>query len=212
MSAINMTEGIIVRKIDYSESSVIVSIFTFDHGLISFIVRGDRKMTKKHSPQFDLLRVVNLNFEMKPQKSLQTIKNTDVVKVYTKLGSNYRVATAAQWLCRFLQSNLHEHHESKSLYAVFRGVLERLDHHPTKELAFAEVLGFTLYFLMHEGILPEDYLKEQSPHLQPFYDALFEEVELPELTQKNRIELADWLISIVHLLDQKCIPIPDCLL
>lgn len=212
MSTISTTEGIVLRKIDYSETSVIVSIFTFDYGLTSFMVRGDRKMNKKHSPQFDVLRVVNLNFEMKPHKDLQTIKTTDVVKVYTKLGSNYRVATAAQWLCRFLQSNLHGHHESKALYAVFRGVLERLDHQPTKALAFAEVVGFTLYFLIHEGILPEDYLKQQSPHLQPFYDALFKEVELPELTQTNRIELADWLISIVHLLDQKCIPIPDCLL
>lgn len=212
MSTISTTEGIVLRKIDYSETSVIVSIFTFDYGLTSFMVRGDRKMNKKHSPQFDVLRVVSLNFEMKPHKDLQTIKTTDVVKVYTKLGSNYRVATAAQWLCRFLQSNLHGHHESKALYAVFRGVLERLDHQPTKALAFAEVVGFTLYFLIHEGILPEDYLKQQSPHLQPFYDALFKEVELPELTQTNRIELADWLISIVHLLDQKCIPIPDCLL
>ena len=212
MSLINTTEGIVLRKIDYSESSVIVSIFTFEHGLISFIVRGDRKMNKKHTPKFDILRVLNLNFEMKTQKNLQTIKTTDVVKVYTKLGSNYRVATAAQWLCRFLQSNLHDHHESKALYAVFRGVLERLDHQPTKALAFAELIGFVLYFLMIEGVLPEDYLAQEAPHLQPFYDALFDEVSLPELTPKNHIELADWLISIVHLLDQKCIPIPDCLL
>lgn len=212
MSTINATEGIVLRKIDYSESSVIVSIFTFEHGLASFMVRGDRKMSKKHSPQFDVLRVLNLSYEMKPQKNLQTLQSTDVTKVYARLGSNYRVATAAQWMCRFLQSNLHEHHESKSLYSVFRGVLERLDHQPTKELAFAELVGFVLYFLMIEGLLPEDYLKHEAPHLQPFYDALFDDVKLPQLTQKNRIELADWLISIVHLLDQKCIPIPDCLL
>jgi DNA repair protein RecO (recombination protein O) len=67
MAKIRVTEGIVLRKTDYSESSVIVSIFTYEYGLTSFMVRGDRKLTKKHSPQFDVLRVLSLSFEMKPQ-------------------------------------------------------------------------------------------------------------------------------------------------
>jgi hypothetical protein len=135
-----------------------------------------------------------------------------VKRVFTKLGENYRVSTAAQWLSHFLQANLQEHHDAKPLYSVFRGVLERLDHSPSKMLAFAELLGFVLYFLMIEGLLPSDYLQKQAPHLQPFYDALFGEVALPNLVESDRLALADWLTTLVHLLGQKCLPIPTSLL
>ncbi len=213
MSEFITTEGIVLHKTDYLESSIIVSVLTFECGVVNFIVKGDRKFNKKHTPKFDTLRVLSLTFALKENKNLQTVKNADVIRVYSNLPGSYRAATAALWIASLLNRNLKDHHVSKPLYSVLRGVLERLDHEkPSKSLCFAEVVGFSIYFLMSEGLIPEDYLAMTAPHLQPFYDSLFKEVALPQLSTQDRHQLSEWLITIIHLLNQRVVEIPDCLL
>ncbi len=213
MSEFITTEGIVLHKTDYLENSVIVSVLTFDCGVVNFMVKGDRKFNKKHTPKFDTLRVLSLTFALKENKNLQTVKVAEVIRVYSNLSCSYRAVTAALWVANLLNRNLSDHHAVKPLYSVLRGMLERLDHEkPSKSLCFAEVVGFAIYFLMFEGLIPEDYLAVSAPHLQPFYENLFKEVKLPELSVQDRHQLSEWLTTIIHLLNQRAVEIPDCLL
>ncbi|HLU93842.1 MAG TPA: recombination protein O N-terminal domain-containing protein, partial [Membranihabitans sp.] len=50
MARIVQTTGIVIRRMNYRESSMIVDIFTESHGLSGFIVSGVRKTKPAFSP------------------------------------------------------------------------------------------------------------------------------------------------------------------
>lgn len=52
------TEGIIFRSFKYSETSLIIDVFTKEHGLLSFIISGVRK--KKSTVSAAMLQVMNI--------------------------------------------------------------------------------------------------------------------------------------------------------
>jgi DNA repair protein RecO (recombination protein O) len=74
------TEGMILRSIQYSESSLILKIFTKDYGLLSFLVRGARSKSLKNGGQ--VLRPLNqiqFSFYNKENKSLKSIKEYNLL-------------------------------------------------------------------------------------------------------------------------------------
>jgi DNA repair protein RecO (recombination protein O) len=44
------TEGIVLRQFPFSDTSIIVKIFTRDYGLVGFIVKGAKSKKKRQSP------------------------------------------------------------------------------------------------------------------------------------------------------------------
>jgi len=53
--------GIVFRKLPYSETSVIVDIFTLEHGLMSYIISGVRKARARTSASvLEVMTVVDM--------------------------------------------------------------------------------------------------------------------------------------------------------
>ena len=67
----NTTTGIVLQKIDYSETSLIVKVLTAEFGLKSFIYQG-AKRSKKKGQLVSPLSVLNMMLQPRACSYLQT--------------------------------------------------------------------------------------------------------------------------------------------
>ncbi|HRB69903.1 MAG TPA: DNA repair protein RecO, partial [Chitinophagales bacterium] len=72
---LDKTEGIVLKTTKYSESSLIVKIFTKKHGLLSFMVQGVRSSKNKQKGNIlQPLNCLNLEIYLKEQRNLNKLK------------------------------------------------------------------------------------------------------------------------------------------
>lgn len=73
------TDGIILRQIPFSDTSIIVKVFTRDFGLISFLVKGAKS---KKNPKANILKPINqisFSFYQKDNKGLRQFKESQLI-------------------------------------------------------------------------------------------------------------------------------------
>ena len=85
------TEGLIIRVMDYLESSKIVTCFTPDHGKISLIAKGARRPKSKIGGSLDLLQHVAIVYYQKDTRELQTLSQVDVISSFQSFQSNLKL-------------------------------------------------------------------------------------------------------------------------
>lgn len=80
------TDAIVIRLIDFSESSAIVTLFTRDFGKISGLAKGARRPKSAFESALDLLAVVRIVFLHKSSEALDLLTEA-------KLSRRFRAAT-----------------------------------------------------------------------------------------------------------------------
>ena len=76
------TEGLIIRVMDYLESSKIITCFTPDHGKISLLAKGAKRPKSRLGGSLDLLQHIALVYYQKDTRELQTLSQVDVISSF----------------------------------------------------------------------------------------------------------------------------------
>ncbi len=80
---LDKTEGIVLKTTRYSESSVIATIFTKKHGVLSFMLQGIRSSKNKQKGNIlQPLNMLNLEIYLKEQRNLNRIKEYTTSYIY----------------------------------------------------------------------------------------------------------------------------------
>ncbi len=147
MSKIIKTEAVVLSKINYSESSLIVSLYTKSNGLISAIVKGGRRPKSKLASVVDVLNHIQIILYKKESRDLQLLTSADLISYYPKIKSDIILSSYSFAICELIKTLLAEN-ESNEL--VFNGLIKILSL-IEKELEPAPVLfGRFLIFLVKE--------------------------------------------------------------
>jgi len=77
--AIIKTEGIVIRIQDYRESSKIVTCFTPDHGKISLIAKGAKRVKSRMGGTLDLLQHIAIVYYQKETRDIQTLSQSELL-------------------------------------------------------------------------------------------------------------------------------------
>lgn len=85
MAVIEKTEGVILRKSDYGDSSNIIALYTRDFGKISAILKGAKSSKSKYGATGDILNRVEIVFYKKEGRQVQTVSQIDLLKHYQKI-------------------------------------------------------------------------------------------------------------------------------
>lgn len=122
------TEGIVLRTIKYSETSVISKVFTREHGACSFIVYGIRgSRNKSRGSLFQPLQVLELDVYYRPDRSLLKLKEYRPGHIYSHLYSDMLRQCVAIFALEVLSKCIHEQEVNTHLYDYFRGFLMSID-------------------------------------------------------------------------------------
>lgn len=77
------TDGIILKNINYKESSVISRIFTLDQGKISIIFKGAKRKNHNISSIIELANVINITYYSRTHSNIKTSKEVSIIHHYS---------------------------------------------------------------------------------------------------------------------------------
>lgn len=124
MSEIIKTEAVVLSKLEYSESSLIVSLFTQSNGLISAILKGGRKANSKLSKVVDVLNHNHIILYKKQSREIQVISSSEIISYFPKIKSNLDTAKYAFSICELIKKSLNEDEPNNLL---FKGLIRILN-------------------------------------------------------------------------------------
>ncbi|MCX7610954.1 MAG: DNA repair protein RecO [Ignavibacterium sp.] len=149
MSKIIKTEAIVLRKINYSESSLIVSLFTKSNGKISAILKGGRRPNSKLSSVVDLLNHIQVIIYKKESRDIQVISSADLYSYFPNIKSDFTKTTYAYAVCE-LVNDVYMEGEVNEL--MFNGLVRILNLMNNKEENSAILfIKFFIFFLKEIG-------------------------------------------------------------
>ncbi len=159
------TKGIVFNSRKYSETSLIVDIFTEEKGLRSYIISGVRTKRAKVSPS--LLQAMSL-LEMvvyhREDKTLTRIKEIKPDYVFKSIPFDVRKGAVGLFMVEIAKKTLRESEENPRLFEFLSSTFKYLDE--TTHPIFNLHLHFLLKLSGFLGFLPESRYKPT----QSFFD------------------------------------------
>ena len=144
-----------LRKIEYSETSQILVLFSREHGLLRAIAKGAHRKTKAGASKFDggvdLLDVGNAVFTFAPERELQTLTEWNLLDGHLDLRRSLRGMYLGQYAAELTSMLFEEHDAHPALYDRLEQTIGELAT-PRVEETF---LSFELDLIRESGYMPE---------------------------------------------------------
>ena len=228
---LDKTEGIVLNHIKYTDSSIIVTIYTKSYGKQSYIVKNLHG--KKSKFKFNLFRPLNLlelEINYREKRELQTLSELRILHPYINLHQNIFKSSIALFISEILFRSLREETPNKELYNFIEYYLLKLDEetgsienfHVFFLMQLTKLLGFfptdnyskhCNYFDLMEGVFtntmpPHPYLidKELCEYFSMLIKMNYETSITNKIPKKNRDEL---LIKLIEYYQVQLISFPE---
>ncbi|MDZ4757697.1 MAG: DNA repair protein RecO [Bacteroidota bacterium] len=224
------SRGIIINHVNYSETSVVCNIFTREHGLLGFMMKGLRRGKGAiKSSHIMSLNLVDIIFDKKPSQQLLTLKELHCNPLLMGIHGEINKNALSIFISEVLQKNLYKEHIDQSLFDYLESSIIYINR--TKNIAnlpcyflikLAVFMGFKpkgawqpdelLMLDIFDGIFT-NLVKKDHPQLSVnasryIYNLLNSTIEQQEdLTEsyQTRIEALDGLVDYFqfHILNQR---------
>ena len=207
---LHQTKGIVLHQVKYSDTSVIVKIYTEHFGLQSYMVRGiKRKNAAIKSALLQHLTLVDLIVYHKPKTNIQHIKELKVEIPFQSIPYDILKSSIALFLNEILYHVIREEESNADLFNFLKNSIQFLDITESQTANFhlifliklTQYLGFypkanfsanCSYFNMEEGKFTSHQGSEKSfihlPYSQYLYD----------LTQTTYQDFNTFQINTLH--------------
>ena len=138
------TQAIVLAKLKYRDSDLIVKCYTKELGVVSFLLRGVLKNKKGSSKiaYFQLLSQRQLTINYKANRSLQNLNEVRINHLYSSLHTHVLKAAIVMFLAEVLNSTLQEEEQNETLYSYLETTLLWVDEQ-------ADFSNFHLLFLLN---------------------------------------------------------------
>lgn len=144
-------EGFVIRQVDFSESSKILTLFTREHGKISAMAKGAKRLRGSFEAALDLLAICNIVFIRKSSGALDLLTEAKLIQRFKAKDKSLESLYSGYYVAELLASLTEEYDPHPELYAEALKALERFS---TGEQLESAVLRFELMLLQEIGHLP----------------------------------------------------------
>lgn len=158
--------GIIFKSIPYSETSLILDIYTKTSGLRSYIVSGVRKKnSKSNAGLYKAMSIIDFVAYSGSTQKLYRIKEAKYAMIYQKITTDVIRSTMAMFMIDLCRNTIREREANEEL---FEFILDSFNHLDQVEKIPADYhLKFTLELCNFLGFYPQDNWDETD---FPFFD------------------------------------------
>jgi DNA repair protein RecO (recombination protein O) len=151
MSEILKTEAVVLSKMNYGDTSSIVSLFTEDHGKISLIVKGARSPKSKYGKIVDPLNYLSIVFYKKESREIQLLSQADLIEHYQRVKSNIDSIEYALAVIELVKYILADAEVNKKIFKGTIRILSRLNTGEEEpEISFGRFFFFILKEIGYE--------------------------------------------------------------
>lgn len=144
------TEALVIRLADFSESSRVVTFFTRDHGRISALAKGGKRLKGPFDAALDLLSVCGIVFLRKSSSGLDLLTEAKLLSRFRPHGRELDRFYGGYYVAELLAGLTAEHDPHPQLYRESIQTLDRLQEADPK----VTILRFELAVLREIGQLP----------------------------------------------------------
>tara|TARA_B100000959_G_C14913295_1_gene596098 strand:- start:643 stop:1314 length:672 start_codon:yes stop_codon:yes gene_type:complete len=109
------TDAIVLKNINFKESSIISRIFTYEYGKISIIIKGAKKSKNNITSIVESGNIVDCTF-YNGKSSLKNIKEICCKKVHNQTRINLLSYYFSMAIIAILDKSIHENQQLKNLY------------------------------------------------------------------------------------------------
>lgn len=124
------TDAVILRAIDYSESSKILTLLSPAHGRVSVIAKGAKRPKSPFAGGIEPLAQVVAVYADKESREVQTLSQCDMVEPFAHMKRDLTALGAASYLAEVAGTVAQERHAAPELYRALCLSLALLDHAP----------------------------------------------------------------------------------
>ncbi|MEO6904484.1 MAG: DNA repair protein RecO [Bacteroidia bacterium] len=221
---IQKTNGIVLHAVKYSETNLIVKIYTLQFGLQSYILNNTRSKKSKNKASFlQPLALVEIVVSANHKNKLQRITEITILEPYYDIPFNIHKSAIIIFLNEILYKSIKEDHSDINLFEFIKNSLLMLD------LNTANCSNFHIYFMIqlskYLGFYPEEkiviiptffdlkegrFLRQRPfhPHyltaenseiLCSFINTTYDELHLIRITKAERKQILQALILYYQL-------------
>jgi len=145
MTEISKSEAIVLRKTNFSDSSLIVQLFTKKYGIISAIVKGARSAKSKIGSKIDLLNHTEFVFYKKDNREVQLVTQANLINHFPTIKDDLDKIKYASAVCELLQRLIPEHEPNEKIFRGAIKILSLINKKQTdSQLLFAKFLIFLI--------------------------------------------------------------------
>jgi DNA repair protein RecO (recombination protein O) len=152
--ALTRDRCICLRRVEYSETSQILTLFGREHGLLRLIAKGAHRRTKAGASKFDggldLLDLGDAVFSLRLEKDLATLTEWSLRDGHLELRSNLRALYLGQYAAELCSLLVEEHDPHPQLFDRLEQTILELPTHRQEEV----FLAFQLDLFREAGYLP----------------------------------------------------------
>ena len=141
------TRGIVLKKLDYSDSSIIVTLFTYYLGRVKVLVRGAKRPKSRFVSIFETFNIVETVIHVKENREIQHISDAKTLTSYSQLRLSYQKQVWASRITRFVDSILPDLSPSKGLYSLTERTLFMLSNSENEDAIFVAFVSKALRVL-----------------------------------------------------------------
>jgi DNA repair protein RecO (recombination protein O) len=142
MSEIIKTEAVVLHKIKYGDTSIIVTLFTKDHGKITAIVKGGRNPKSRLGLIVDTFNHLQIVFYKKDSREIQLISSADIISHFPNLKNDFDSLRYAQAILELVKNLTVEHEVNNKLFNGLIRIFSLID-----ESAESPVILFARFFM-----------------------------------------------------------------
>lgn len=130
------TEGIVIRRSNYSEADRIVTIFSKRQGKIKIKASGVRRITSRRSPHIELLNYANFNLYQ--GRNMATLTEVESIETFSNLKKDLKKIGLAYHICELIDSLCAENQENLEIFILLETSLKRLSKEKDSDLVIYE--------------------------------------------------------------------------
>ena len=158
---LHKTRGIVLRTVDYSDTSIITKVYTELFGIQSYLIKGaKRKKASVKSNLFQPLSLLELVVYKKEKKQLQTLKEARPEIHFISIPHETAKTSILFFLDEVLLRCLHEEEYNPELFSFLHETVQALD---AAENDFSNLhLIFLIRFSRHLGFFPHGNFSEAT--------------------------------------------------
>lgn len=152
----NTKEGIVLKRLNYSETSLIITFFTKENGIKTFLFQGAKK---KKGNILHPLAVVEISSFSRSDSSLEKIASIERVLNTDKLTSNPIKSSVSFFIAELLMICLHDSDEDRRLYSFIN---EEIKYINNEKLSQNYLIWFMLKLSGFLGFQPNSSKSEAN--------------------------------------------------
>lgn len=149
MSDIVKTEAVVLSKVNYGDTSLIVSVYTEQYGKLSVIIKGGRNPKSKYGIIADTLNHIQLVLYKKDTRELQLLSSVDIISHFPRIKEDIEKTQYALAIAELIKRLTVENETNKRLFKGLTKILSLID--SEKEHPGVLFGRFYIFFLSELG-------------------------------------------------------------